>query len=303
MLMLQSRKSNITINYLADYFDVSRRTIFRDLRMLQELEVPLAHEVDQGYSIPRGYNIPPLMFTQKEVATILVGLSFVKSQSDRVMIEDAKSVELKIENILPSELRNWMQVLKEKVIVDPYSIWNAFNSKGGNWYQIASAISQNFKINFDYKKKERELIPAVIIYFGDHWTVSGYYPETDEIRSFRLDLMQSIEIKPNDEKINRDSIHIKDLIYRKKSSSNYKVKVNINKSIWSEFNRTCPAKLLSVNVLGDFVQVESEFDNLDYINKWLLRFGTDVTILGPARLLQIREELLRQMLIKKTGSN
>jgi predicted DNA-binding transcriptional regulator YafY len=301
LLMLQSKKSNITIDYLADYFNVSRRTIFRDLRMLQELEVPVAYDGQSGYSIPRGYNIPPLMFTQKEVATILVGLSFVKSQPDPSMVDDAKAVELKIENLLPAELRNWMQVLKEKVIVDPYFISNVNETNGGNWYQLANAISQQFKLTFIYKNKRRTLIPYAIIYFGDHWTVSGHYPQTDEIRSFRLESMHSIEVSQNTSMFRKDTPPIKDLIYRKKSDTNYQIKLTVDIGVWNEFNRTYPAKILFVNRLDDCIKLESEFDNLEYINKWLLRFGTDLEINGPQELIQLREDLLRDMMAKKNG--
>jgi predicted DNA-binding transcriptional regulator YafY len=302
LLMLQSKKKSITVNYLADYFNVSRRTIFRDLRLLQESNVPVAYDDIDGYSIPRGYNIPPLMFTQKEVATILVGLSFVKSQPDPNMVDDAKTVELKIENLLPTELRRWMQVLKEKVIVDPYSLSSVSKSEGGNWYQLANTISEQLKLTFTYNQKRRELIPYAIIYFGDHWTVTGYYPDTDEIRSFRLELMERIEVIDNEPNLKTEAVPINELVYRRKSDSVFTISLELNSNIWNEFNRSFPAKVLSVNKIRNSITVYSEFDNLDYLNNWLLRFGTDVSIISPEELVKLRIDLLKRMQ-KKTGSN
>src|SRR5690606_306579 len=96
LLLLQSRRKNLGVNDLADYFGVSRRTIFRDLNFISEMDVPIAHDSIDGYSIPKGNSIPPLMFTDKEISVIMIGLSFLKSQTDHGMVEDAKSVQLKI---------------------------------------------------------------------------------------------------------------------------------------------------------------------------------------------------------------
>jgi predicted DNA-binding transcriptional regulator YafY len=65
ILMLQSQKE-ITATTLAKYFGVSKRTIFRDLRALSEMNVPITHDPDFGYSLVSGYKIPPLMFTEKK---------------------------------------------------------------------------------------------------------------------------------------------------------------------------------------------------------------------------------------------
>jgi len=107
LLMLQSKKK-LKVNDLATYFEVRRRTIFRDLKSLQEINVPITWDKYDGYGIMKGYTIPPLMFTAKQLATIIMGLSFVKSQIDESLVEDAKNVELKIRSVLPAELKELM---------------------------------------------------------------------------------------------------------------------------------------------------------------------------------------------------
>ncbi|WP_372633609.1 helix-turn-helix transcriptional regulator, partial [Fodinibius sp.] len=77
ILMLQQSNHRITVNDIAEKFDVSRRTVFRDFNALSEMNVPVTWDEYKGYGIMHGYKIPPLMFTTKELATILVGLNFV----------------------------------------------------------------------------------------------------------------------------------------------------------------------------------------------------------------------------------
>lgn len=142
MLMLQQSKDRKTVQEFAEYFGVSKRTIFRDFNALQEINVPITWDKYSGYGVMPGFKIPPLMFSSHELATIIVGLNFVKSQVDARLVEDAKGVEVKIKNVLPDELKSFMGSLQSKTIVDPYLKFGSEKKEGGNWYKISSAISQ-----------------------------------------------------------------------------------------------------------------------------------------------------------------
>ena len=113
--------------------------------------MPVTWDKYAGYGMMKGYKIPPLMFTSKELATVMVGLNFVKSQIDNSLAEDAEGVELKIRNVLPVELRDFMKSLSSRTIVDPYQKYSGIKSYVGNCYIISSAISQEKRIEFKYK--------------------------------------------------------------------------------------------------------------------------------------------------------
>ena len=132
ILLLQRPGRKKTVQELADIFGVSRRTIFRDFNALSEINVPIKYDRYTGYGLVEGYKMPPLMFNSKELATIMVGLNFVKSQVDRQMVQDAIGVELKIKNVLPNELKTLMTSLEEHTIVDPYLRFNSNQKKGGD---------------------------------------------------------------------------------------------------------------------------------------------------------------------------
>lgn len=295
LLMLQTKTKTITVNYLAEYFDVSRRTIFRDLRLLQDMEVPLTYEENEGYGIMRGYTIPPLMFDAKEIATIMVGLNFAKSQKDNQLVSDAKAVELKIKNVVPAEVRTLMDALGDRVLVDPYGTMYDGETISGDWFTLATAIAQRTDIGFVYNGKPRKIKPLLLVYYSDHWNTIGFDPEVESLRNYRLDKMMDLS-NTNEQKIHlREHYEIKDMIYRD-SDDEVEVELVIHESIWMEFRKTCPAIILRHNTLGDYLALVLKFDNLVYLNKWLLRFGEMVQIRTPQALKDIRKEMLKNML-------
>jgi predicted DNA-binding transcriptional regulator YafY len=296
ILLLQTRSKHLTVNYLADYFGVSRRTIFRDIRFISELNVPVSYAEGEGYLIPRGYDIPPMMFTEKELSIIMVGLSFVKSQQDAQMVEDAKSVQLKIQNVVQDRLRDLIKVLDEGLIVDPYVSKGLSKTTGGDWYAISNAIANKNEITFNYvgSKTKRTIEPYLLVYFSDHWNVIGYDKSKKGIRNFKIDRISDLD--PMGQPITSNKNYsVDDLIYAG-SGELVNIKLSVDKAIWSDFKRSVPSNLLSVDEKVNTYVCTFEFNNLDYINRWLLRFGTSVKILLPSTLVDNRAALLQEMM-------
>lgn len=301
ILMLQESNKRITVDELAETFGVSRRTIFRDFNVLSEINVPVTWDEYSGYGIMDGYKIPPLMFTSKELATIMVGLNFVKSQVDKTLVDDAKGVEVKIKNVLPDDLKSFMTSLDKRTVVDPYLLFGTEKKEGGNWYLVSSAISQNKKLTFEYrskrdgKKTERMIDPYLLVFYRDHWNVIGFSKKRDAVRNFVLDRMQNVSIR--DEKFElKEEIDAEGLIFNSNESGK-KIEVYIDKSIDRTFRANLPTKIFNKSkVNSKKIKVGFFFDNLDYINEWLLQFGTDAVVIAPEQLKQKRKKLLQKML-------
>jgi predicted DNA-binding transcriptional regulator YafY len=297
LLMLQSKRSDLTVDSLAEYFEVSRRTIFRDLRMLTDMEVPVTYIEGEGYAIPRGYNIPPLMFTTREIAIIMFGLSFVKSQPNSSMIGDAKSVELKIQNVVPSEMKSIMTALDQKVIVDPYLRYDLEDYSGGDWFQITSAIATQNTIRFKYAGKTtfRRVDPYILVYYSNHWNVIGYCHDRMDIRNFKIEALSDLSVLPvkfNDSGIQKSAA---ELIYRE-SEDAYLIDITVDNSVWSEFRKSVPVKLSSAVEASDSYRCQFRFENLEYLNIWLMRFAGGITVHSPKELKLLRTNLLKTMI-------
>jgi predicted DNA-binding transcriptional regulator YafY len=301
ILMLQDPKRKMNVDDFAEMFGVSRRTIFRDFNALSELQVPVTHDHYSGYGIMPGYKVPPLMFTTRELATIMVGLNFVKSQVDKQLVEDARGVELKIKNVLPEKLKVFMTSLENRTIVDPFLHFGGEKREGGNWYQISSGISQTKRIEFSYRGEsdEKEVIrkidPYLLVFYQDHWNVIGYSHERDAIRNFMLDRMKNIQIM--EENFSPDkNLNIEALIFNS-GEAGHLIEVLVDSSADRAFRANLPTKIFKEErVSTKKIKVSFFFNNPAYMNSWLLQFGDKVKILSPDSLIGMRKELLNKMI-------
>lgn len=299
--MLQQSKKRLTVNNIAEKFDVSRRTVFRDFNALSELNVPVTWDEYKGYGVMPGYKIPPLMFTSRELATILVGLNFVKSQVDKTLVEDAEGVELKIREVLPDELVEFMESLEKRMVVDPYLNFGAEKSDGGNWYLISNAISQNKSIKFKYRSKadekvtDRKIDPYLIVFYRDHWNVIGFSHKREAVRNFVLERMSDTQIL-EENFVPYGDIDAEALIFRSDETS-HKIEVDVSTTALKRFEANLPAKIFKkTREKPNLFRIEFFFDNLDFINEWLLQFPRDIKIISPDVLIEKRNKILENMI-------
>lgn len=300
ILMLQQSKERLTAQELADRFGVTKRTIYRDLNTLSELNVPVTHDPYKGYGVISGYNIPPLMFTTRELATIMVGLNFVKSQIDQNLVNDAKGVEIKVKELLPEKLRAFMNSLHNKTIVDPFLNFGHEKKEGGNWYLISSAIAEQQTLQFTYKslKKnqttKRKVDPYLLVFYKDHWNMIGFSHIRGEIRNFILDQITNLSVM--DETFSSPTDFNAEALIFGSSDLGEKVVLHIDKSVDRAFKANLPTKIIKYEALNAKKnKVEFRFDNLDYLNQWLLQFGEKVIVQSPDVLIQKRRDLIARI--------
>src|SRR5690554_6699506 len=300
MLLIQQKGGQRTVDEFAEYFGVSRRTIFRDIKALGEINVPITWDKYAGYGVMPGFKIPPLMFSTQELATIIVGLNFVKSQVDQQMVSDAKGVEVKIKNVLPSELKELMSSLQEKTIVDPYQKFGAEKKSGGNWYLLSSAISQKNRVQFFYdsessKKGTRKIDPYILVYFEDHWNVIGFSHLRGEIRNFVLDRVTEVEIL-NENFTPPAKMSIEGLIFRPDELTQ-EIVLQVGSERVRRLESNLPAKIFKrIEIKPNLFNISFSFNNLDYINQWLLQYGKEIKIISPPALIEKRKNLLEEMI-------
>lgn len=300
ILLLQRPGRKKTVQELADIFGVSRRTIFRDFNALSEINVPIKYDRYTGYGLVEGYKMPPLMFNSKELATIMVGLNFVKSQVDQQMVRDAIGVELKIKNVLPNELKTLMTSLEEHTIVDPYLRYNSNQKKGGDWYLISAAIADKKRMQFTYTTKAgsrttRKIDPYLLVYFQDHWNVVGWSHRRGDIRSFILDRIVSPVIL-EENWLPKPKMSVDSLIFRYNELKKLVV-LEVEKSEIEGIRAILPAKIIKLEQKKPKkIRISFEFDNMPFLNHWLLQFGTTVKIIKPEILISLQKQTLYAMI-------
>jgi predicted DNA-binding transcriptional regulator YafY len=300
ILLLQNRPS-MTSRELAEHFGVSRRTIFRDLRALSESGVPLTYADGGGYEILEGYQLPPLMLSAREAATLLMGTEFMKLQADASLRKDAGQVAMKIQSVLPDEVQEYIDRLKQRTVLDPYWLhaYQEDEEERGRWYELSEAVARQRTISMEYYVQSRDELtrrkvdPLGLVYYTDHWNLIAFDHLREAIRNFRLDNIQSMHTTlarfepPSDFDL---EAHLKE---RGQSPQNQQITIRFSEAVYQWARRGVPAQIEEERELDGGVEVTFSFENLDYLAHWLLRYGTQARVLAPDTLRKrVRDEAM-----------
>lgn len=302
VLLLQNRP-NMTAEDLAEHFDVSRRTIFRDLRALSEAGVPLTYADEGGYEILEGYQLPPLMLTAREAATLLIGTEFTKLQPDLSLRKDADEVAMKIRSVLPDEVRDYIDRLRERTVLDPYWLHHTLpevtEEDEGRWYKLSKAAAQQYSVAMKYyvpsrdELTERTVDPLGLVYYTDRWNLVAYDHLRDDIRNFRLDRIRSMHVTIQSFEPPEDFDLDAYLEEKGHNQSAHCITLRFDQETYRWARRRIPAQIEEERETEDGMEVTFYFENLDYVADWLLRYGTDATVVDPPALQErVRERAL-----------
>jgi predicted DNA-binding transcriptional regulator YafY len=189
---LRSRRITTAL-WLAEKLEVSERTIYRDIRDLMTSGVPIDGEAGVGYALRKGFDLPPLMFTQEELAALSLGARIVRSWADPQLADAAERVLSKIEVVLPSELKERIER------THLYSPMVRLNPEVAEVLaKIRMAIDQQYKVSFAYQREDRQqshrtVWPLGLFFWGTVWTLGGWCELRNGFRNFRLDRMGEVQ--------------------------------------------------------------------------------------------------------------
>ncbi|HZB12127.1 MAG TPA: HTH domain-containing protein, partial [Chryseolinea sp.] len=96
ILIQMQTKRVVKAEEIADRFEISLRTVYRDVKALMEAGVPIGSEAGKGYFIVDGYHLPPVMFTQEEGSAMLFAGKLVEKMTDKSIRKEFESALLKI---------------------------------------------------------------------------------------------------------------------------------------------------------------------------------------------------------------
>lgn len=116
LIQLQSKKV-VRAQDLADRFEVSLRTIYRDIRSLEQSGVPIYGEAGSGYSLVDGYRLPPVMFSREEASSFIAAEKLMTRFGDKELDGHYQSAMYKIKAVLRSDEKDLISEIGSKVII------------------------------------------------------------------------------------------------------------------------------------------------------------------------------------------
>ncbi len=274
LTLLLMDKKKMTTKEIAEYFEVSPRTVYRDLDKLLIAGVPI--ETTKGYnggvSIDGSYKFSVDFMNEKEIDLLITGLNAMETvNSDKVSSHIAR------------------KIFKENIVERPF-----IDIDLSSWYGsiliskidlIEDCLSNSKKISFTYYRKDEKskniVSPYQIVFRWGNWYLRGI-DKNGEFRLYKLNRMD--DLKKLEE----------DLIYIKYNGDDNKYFEEEKYLLIARFSKKVKYQLIdeygidSFSEEGDYLYFERNFVNKDYMLSWILSFGNDIVVLKP---IEIKEEL------------
>ncbi|MBQ4856382.1 YafY family transcriptional regulator [Rhodanobacter sp. B2A1Ga4] len=192
---LRGRRTALQARSLAQTLGVSLRTVYRDVADLQLSGVPIEGEAGVGYVLRKGSDIPPLMFTANELEALVVGSRFVRAFAGTRLAESAQSALLKIEAVLPPELRE--RAARTRIFAP---VWRDQYREdfAALIDRLHAAIVGNQVLRLEYRDEAgnastREVEPLCLSFWGGKWTLGAWCRLRRDFRNFRPDRIGTCE--------------------------------------------------------------------------------------------------------------
>ncbi|SKB07618.1 Predicted DNA-binding transcriptional regulator YafY, contains an HTH and WYL domains [Prosthecobacter debontii] len=290
ILLLQSHRV-ITAEQIAAHFEMSMRTVYRDLAALGEAGVPIVAEAGVGYSLMRGYHMPPVMFTEQEAAALFMSGEVTEQIADDTLRGALRSALLKVRAVLPKERQDQLNRLKHAV-----GVWLNPRSKEDNHRSLMplqQAVAHRRCVSMAYNAGSKGVITSRIIeplgmmFYAREWHLIAFCRLRQEFRDFRLDRMVRWEV----------------LTERFMGHENFSVKAFLESSLnehavlpttvcfapesLDRVRREMSCPDVKEEVLPDGrVRMEMLAYSQEWLVGWLMSFGRHVEVLHPPELRQ-----------------
>lgn len=296
MIMLQSKKL-ITAAEIACRFEISVRTVYRDIRALEEGGVPLGAEPGKGYYLVEGYHLPPVMFTSEEAGSIIIAGKLANTFSDASVKRHVNLAIDKIKSVLPDSHKEFIEQMEDHVHI-LHKPMNQKDDFANNYITtIQKALSEkkclvmNYYSQYNKASTTRVIEPLGLCFYGFQWHLISYCRLRSDYRDFRIDRIQSLtisdEIVTNNHKFSIET-YFTELFY-KEGLFPVTVKFDSQKTLIIA-NTRYYFGFFEEFVYSDYTEMRFAINEYSYFANWLITLGDMV--------LEIPSPELKDVVIK-----
>lgn len=286
IIIILLNKKTVTAKELAYKFEVSTRTIYRDIEELSLSGIPvyMSKGKNGGISLLEEYSINKTILSDKDKQSLIVALKTLEATK----YPEIDSVTNKISFMLnKEELSNWIDI--------DFSKWGSDFNENDKFNQIKIAILNNKLIEFSYinsfgNRSIRTIEPMKLIYKGQTWYLYGFCKLKEEARTFRITRIKDLVIKK--ENFIRRNIKDIDTNHSKKLIENMvNLKLKLYKEVLYRIFDDFDQNILIDNQDGTY-EVNIELPENEWLYGYILSFGNYVEVIEPK---YIRDIVLHKM--------
>lgn len=293
IIMILLDKERIGAQELADMFEVSPRTIYRDIDTINMAGIPVRSTsgVGGGFEIMQKYKIDKKVFSTADLSALLMGLS---SLSGMIRGDELVNALAKVKSFIPADRAKDIELKVNQINID-LSPWMGNRNMQPYLEMIKTALQESKLLSFEYiahhgNKAARTVEPYQLVLKSGHWYLQGYCHKRNDFRLFRLSRISNLQMEtetftPRD--YPKPQLEFADML----ATMQIKIKIRIHKAIMDRVLDYCPYEDFLPE--GDeYYIVSFPFIENEYYYDILLSFGDKCECLEP---LHIRAEMKRRI--------
>jgi predicted DNA-binding transcriptional regulator YafY len=298
--VLQSR-AEVSSKELARRLEVEERTVRRYIMMLRDMGIPIDGERGRhgGYTLQPGFHLRPLMFNAEEITAVMMGLMVMRELGATSLLS-VESAATKIERVLPAELRQTTDALREAMILDHVQIRTY--SVSSEWpLTVSRAAHLRLCLDIVYtsgdgETAERRIAPYGLVLHARTWYMPAYCFLRNAMRLFRLDRVATISAageqftRPDDFDA---KVYVMDSLARLGGIYAFEVILHTPLAIARE---VVPPSLAVLESEGEATLMRCYSDDPHWFARYLTRLELPFTVRAPDELREALRALAEEIL-------
>ncbi len=308
LIQLQSKKF-VGAGEIADRFCISKRTVYRDIRALEEAGVPLGTEPGKGYFLVDGYHLPPVMFTPEEASSLLTAEKIMEKMSDKSIDSQYKSALYKIKAVLPEKDKQYLETLNNNIEI--FHSPPAVASEAPNNYMLTvqkalvnkKTLCIGYRSGYNHEKIENRMVePVGLCFYSMAWHLIGFCKLRMDYRDFRLDRITNltttdVSFEPRKFKTVREFFQSNLADFRLEEVT---IRIPLSEVQLIQTSRYYYG-YMGEETKGDFVELNFVANDLEYFSRWMLTFADVVEVVSNDALKKVFAALVGRIVRKWGG--
>jgi predicted DNA-binding transcriptional regulator YafY len=301
LIQLQSKRV-ITAQEMADRFEVSLRTIYRDIRALEEGGVPIGAEAGIGYFLSEGYHLPPVMFTREEASALLMAGKIFEKHTDRNLQSHFKDALYKIKAVLDMDKKEELEALESKISIDPFG-WQFKDHSGNLMVSKIQSILPNKKLakiiyhaSYSGESNERIVEPIGLVFYSNQWHLIAFCQLRSDYRDFRTDRIEKFEIVPG-EFSRTDHISLQNYLDKLQHGTEVQIAEVLFEKDFVKYIDEVKFQFgwVDEKQVGNEIEMKFAIMSMELIARWLLMSGKHFEVVSPDSLKIKIKELVHEL--------
>ena len=307
LIQLQSRPL-VKARDIAEKFSISLRTVYRDVKALEEAGVPVIGEAGTGYRLMEGYKLPPVMFNQDEATALLTASKLVQSKTDAGISKHYTAALDKIRAILRHSEKDHIEEIDEHIAVMTHPAIVHQPTAELHLQAILKAIGNSSVVEITYvsldknESTQRKVEPVGIYYLGSHWYLIAFCRLRKDYRNFRTDKIGQLTITSE----TNSKTHPPLQSFISQASANRevsKVVIDVEPGVVKYLGEQRYYNgFVKEEKAGDYIRMTFLSGSLMGFSRWFMLYGDHAKIVEPVELNEMVAAIAENIL-KKVEEN